>query len=76
MADRIPSFEERIAWWREATFGMFIHYGLYTLLGRHEWIMNRERIPLAEYGQLARQFTAENFDPRSYARLAREAGMK
>ncbi len=74
--DSIPSFMQRIDWWRKATFGMFIHYGLYSLLGRHEWIMNRERIPLAEYEKLAAKFTAENFDPRSYARLAREAGMK
>lgn len=72
----IPSFEQRIKWWNEARFGMFIHYGLYSVLGRHEWVMNRERIPVEEYEKLADRFTAENFDPAGYARLAKAAGMK
>ena len=76
MADQIPSFADRVAWWREARFGMFIHYGLYSVLGRHEWVMNRERIPLAEYETLAGQFRADKYDARGHARLAREAGMK
>ncbi|MBN1838175.1 MAG: alpha-L-fucosidase, partial [Spirochaetales bacterium] len=44
---------ERIRWWQEARFGMFVHWGLYAQLGRHEWVMNRERIPVAEYEKLA-----------------------
>ena len=36
----------RLGWWQEARFGMFIHWGLYSQLGRHEWVMNKERIPL------------------------------
>ena len=44
---------ERIRWWQEARFGMFVHWGLYSQLGRHEWVMNRERIPLADYEPLA-----------------------
>ena len=76
MTDTIPSFRDRIAWWQEARFGMFIHYGLYSVLGRHEWVMNRERIPPAEYEALAREFTADRYDARAYARLAKEAGAK
>ncbi|MEI6082694.1 MAG: alpha-L-fucosidase [Verrucomicrobiota bacterium] len=76
MIETIPSLDERMRWWREAKFGMIIHWGLYSLLGRHEWVMNRERIPLAEYEALANRFTAEKFDPRAWARLAREAGQK
>ncbi len=43
----------RLHWWQEARFGMFVHWGLYSQLGRHEWVMNRERIPLSEYETLA-----------------------
>jgi alpha-L-fucosidase len=46
--------DRRLKWFRGARFGMFIHWGLYAQLGRHEWVMNRERIPVAEYEQLAR----------------------
>lgn len=55
---------------------MFIHWGLYSLLGRGEWALNRERIPLGEYVHLAEDFGAENFRPRDWAALARDAGMK
>lgn len=55
---------------------MFIHFGLYSLLGRGEWVMNRENIPVAEYEPLADQFAPRQCDPRAWARLAREAGMK
>src|SRR5512143_2407912 len=44
---------ERMRWWHDARFGMFIHWGLYSQLGRHEWVMNRERIPIPEYETLA-----------------------
>src|SRR5512140_2210471 len=47
-----PEHERRIQWWREAKFGMFIHWGLYSLLGRHEWAMEIEGIPVPEYEQL------------------------
>lgn len=76
MSGAIPSLKDRMAWWRQAKFGMFIHYGLYSILGRHEWVMNRERIPVAEYETLAGQFKAEKCDPRVWARLAREAGQR
>ena len=49
-------------WFRDARYGLFIHYGLYSLLGRGEWVMNKEEIPVDEYAKLADRFTAENFD--------------
>ena len=65
-----------IQWFREAKFGLFIHYGLYSLLGRHEWVQFRERIPVAEYAKLKDKFTAEHFDADAIADLAVKAGMK
>src|SRR6266702_3849857 len=46
----------RMKWWHEARFGMFIHWGLYSVLGRHEWVMENEGIPVSEYAPLAKQF--------------------
>jgi len=48
-----------LAWFKEAKFGLFMHYGLYALLGRGEWVMYREAIPVAEYEKLKEQFKAE-----------------
>jgi alpha-L-fucosidase len=66
----------RMAWWREARFGMFVHWGLYSQLGRHEWVMNRERIPAAEYEKLAATWKPKDRPMREWARLAVDAGMK
>lgn len=49
-------------WFPEARFGMFIHFGLYALLGRGEWVMYHEDIPRAEYEKLARRFNPHRFD--------------
>ncbi len=67
---------QRLKWWQAARFGMFVHWGLYAIPGRHEWVMNRERIPLKEYEKLADQFKPRPRAAREWARLAREAGMK
>lgn len=67
---------ERLRWFQEARFGMFVHWGLYSQLGRHEWVMNRERIPLAEYEKLADTWKPKERPAREWARLAKEAGMK
>ena len=67
---------ERIKWWQDARFGMFIHWGLYAQLGRHEWVMNRERIPLEEYEKLADTWHPKDRPAREWARLAKKAGMK
>ncbi|MHC4983837.1 MAG: alpha-L-fucosidase [Planctomycetota bacterium] len=65
-----------IEWFRNAGYGLFMHYGLYSLLGRHEWVQYREKIPVAEYAKLKDNFTAEKFDPESICDLALAAGMK
>ena len=64
------------AWFAEANFGLFMHYGLYSLLGRHEWAMYREAIPLAKYEKLKERFTAEHFDADFITDLALQAEMR
>ena len=65
-----------IEWFANARYGLFIHYGLYSLLGRHEWVQLREKIPVAEYAKLKEQFTAEKFDADFITDLALDAEMK
>ena len=67
---------DRMRWWHAARFGMFIHWGLYSQLGRHEWVMNRERIPIPEYEKLAPTWRPGPAPAREWARLAKQAGMK
>jgi len=71
-ADRV----RRMKWWHEARFGMFIHWGLYSVLGRHEWVMENEGIPVVEYAPLAKQFKPKPNAARAWAKLARQAGQK
>jgi len=76
----------RLAWFREAKYGLFIHWGLYAIPagewkgkripGIGEWIMNRAKIPVAEYEQLAKQWNPVKFDPEGWVQLAKDAGMK
>jgi len=68
--------DRRMQWWHEARFGMFVHFGLYSVLGRHEWAMEEEGIPVAEYQLLARQFNPAPHAARAWAKLAKTAGMK
>jgi len=63
-------------WFRQARFGLFLHYGLYSLLGRHEWVQFREKIPVAEYAKLKERFTAAKFDADAITDLALAARMK
>ncbi len=76
MARRKQTYAERMRWFHQARFGMFIHWGLYSLGGRGEWAMYRERIPRDEYADLARRFNPGRFDPDAWADLAKAAGMK
>jgi alpha-L-fucosidase len=71
-----PDHARRIQWWREAKFGMFIHWGLFSILCRDAWAMGDEDIPLREYERLAGQFQPPTNAARKWARLARESGMK
>src|SRR6476620_11667734 len=66
----------RMKWWHEAKFGMFIHWGLYSTLGRHEWVMENEGIPAKEYEQYADRFKPKANAARAWASLAKRAGMK
>jgi len=78
--------DSRLAWFREAKYGLFIHWGLYAIPagewkgkripGIGEWIMNRAKIPVAEYEQLAKQWNPVKFDPEAWVQLAKDAGMK
>jgi len=63
-------------WWVHDRFGMFIHWGLYTLPARHEWVKNRERITDEEYQKYFDHFNPDLYDPQAWARAAKEAGMK
>jgi len=76
MTARTREYAKRMRWFHQARFGMFIHFGLYSLLERGEWVMFRERIPRADYAKLAGKFKPTRFDADAWAGLAAEAGMK
>lgn len=65
-----------LAWFDDATYGLFLHYGLYSLLGNHEWVQYDEAIPPGEYARLQEYFTAEGFDAEAIVELAQDAGME
>lgn len=77
---------DKMEWWREAKFGMFIHWGVYSapagyyhgqpVKGIGEWIMNHGKIPMAEYQQFAREFNPTKFNADEWVKIARDAGMK
>src|SRR5437016_1627924 len=71
-----PGHERRIQWWQEAKFGMFIHWGLYSVIGRHEWAMEVEGVPIPQYEILAKHFNPKPNAARDWARLAKQAGQK
>lgn len=71
-----PAAPARIEWWRDAKFGLFIHWGVYSIPGRGEWVQWGEQIPVAEYAKLADQFHPDKFDPNAWAATAKDAGMK
>ncbi len=68
--------DERMKWWREARFGMFVHYGLYSQIGRNEWVMACENIPPKEYEKYADTFAPKQGCCREWAALAKKAGCK
>jgi alpha-L-fucosidase len=65
-----------LAWFRDAKFGLFMHYGLYSILGRGEWVMYHEQIPVAEYERLKDRFRPDQFDADFITDLAAAAGMR
>ncbi len=80
----IATSDDRMAWWREARFGLFLHWGLYSILAGKwhdddkwaEWIRNNAHIPVDEYEQLLARWNPTAFDPDLWAALAAKAGMK
>ena len=80
------ALEARLAWFKQAKYGLFIHWGLYaipagewkgkTSPGLGEWIMNRSKIPVKEYEQLAKQFNPTKFNADAWVQMAQDAGMK
>ena len=86
-ADETASARDaRLAWWRNARFGMFIHWGVYAVPagiyqgkgneGASEWLMNIDHIPVTEYKKYAAQFNPVNYNPGEWVALAKEAGMR
>ncbi len=77
---------DKMQWWEDAKFGMFIHWGVYSvpagiykghkIKGIGEWIMNRAKIPVAGYKEYAKSFNPVKYDPEAWVKLAEEAGMK
>ncbi len=68
--------EEQMAPWRDMKLGLFIHWGIYSMLGRGEWVMQSEGIPADEYAKFAEDFKPARFDADAWALLAQDAGMK
>lgn len=78
--------DARMAWWREARFGLFIHWGVYAVPagtyrgeridGIGEWIMRNAKIPVAEYKSYAQDFNPVNYDPEFWVKMAKDAGMR
>ena len=67
---------DRMQWWHDARYGMFIHWGVYSIPARGEWVMYQEHIPHQEYAPLAAKFAPKKYDPDAWVRLAKEAGMR
>ncbi|MEW6071051.1 MAG: alpha-L-fucosidase [Planctomycetota bacterium] len=79
-----PAPDHRLDWWREARFGMFLHWGLYAIpagrwgedTGHAEWIRTTAHIPRARYEELLAEFDPVRYDPDAWVRMAKDAGMK
>jgi alpha-L-fucosidase len=67
---------EDLDWWRDAKFGVFVHWGLYAIPARGEWHMFADKVPAQEYAALARRFNPRHYDPDAWAELAERAGAR
>ncbi|HTL06693.1 MAG TPA: alpha-L-fucosidase [Chitinophagaceae bacterium] len=86
LAQDSAAFNQRMQWWRDARFGMFIHWGVYAVPAGEfrghkidhigEWIMNRGKIPVQEYKRFAESFNPVLYDPEAWVKAAKDAGMK
>lgn len=67
---------ERLKWWQEARFGMFIHFGIYAIHGKGEWMRHDEKVSNEQYQPYVESFNPVDYNPKEWAKLAKEAGMK
>ena len=74
--ESVEQRDKRMAWWRHDRFGMFIHWGLYAMPARHEWVKNFEKISDEAYQKYFDRFDPDLFNPKEWAAKAKEAGMK
>ena len=75
MFDR-AAYEKRVDWFKKARFGMFIHWGLYSIPARGEWVRQREKITVEDYQQYFDEFNPVDYDPKKWARACKQAGMQ
>ncbi len=75
MFDR-AAYEKRVQWYKHDRFGMFIHWGLYAIPARGEWVRSREKITVEDYQPFFDEFNPVDYDPKAWAKLAKKAGMK
>src|ERR1700742_4794739 len=68
--------QQRMKWWTDARFGMFIHWGIYSLAARHEWVKHNEHMTNEEYQKYFDHFDPDKFAPATWAKQARAAGMR
>jgi alpha-L-fucosidase len=84
--ETVEQRDARMEWWREARFGLFIHWGVYSvpagtydgerIAGIGEWILRNAKIPVAEYKTYAQDFNPVHYDPKAWVKMAKDAGMK
>ena len=65
-----------LGWFQDARFGMFIHWGLYSIIGKQEWVMHTDAIPVDDYEKLVPQFNPTKFNADKWASIAADAGQK
>lgn len=68
--------ENKMTWWRDAKFGVFVHWGLYAIPAKGEWHMFNDKVPPDEYARLTQAFNPRHYDPRAWAKLAKAGGAR
>ena len=76
MKHTLETINSRTQWFREARFGMFIHWGLYSIPGKGEWIRSHQKLSIEDYEPYFRAFDPKEYNPREWAKQAKAAGMK
>ena len=71
-----PANLEARRWFQDAKFGLFVHWGVYSVLGDGEWVMNNKKIPIDDYEKVPAQFNPTAFDPAEWVAMVKAAGMK